>query len=84
MRISKENCTWLEAGSKRDQLRFDCAGASGSRVGSFRKTNKSKENKTFEPKHGFDADFVLKEALRMSPEHHKISPPAHLSVWPSH
>ena len=47
-RTSKENSTLLEAGSKRDQLRFDCAGASGSRVGSFRKTNKSEENKTCE------------------------------------
>ena len=74
----------LETGSKRDQLRFDCACASGSRVGSFRKANKSEENKACEPKHAYDADFVLKGALRMSRGDHKISPPAHLSVWPSH
>ena len=74
----------LEAGSKRDQLHVACAGASGSRVGSFRKTNKSDEKKTCEPKHAYDADFVLTEALRMSSKHHKVSPLSHRSVWPSH
>ena len=70
--------------NKNEQRRFDCAGASGSRVKPFRKTNKSEERTTCASKHTFDAEFLRKMAWRISPTHHKISPLVHRNVWPSH
>ena len=77
------NHTLFEA-AKKEQLRFDCGGASGSRVRPFRNANKSEEKTTCESKRTYDADFLRQAAWRISPKYYKISPLAHRSFWPNY
>ena len=47
------------------KLCFDCAGASGSRVGPYRKPEKNKENATCEPSRSGGRFFMEKVILQM-------------------
>ena len=74
----KGNQHILRGRLENEQLRLDCADASGSRV--WPPSEQKQGKTTCESKHTYDAGFLRKVARRISPKRMKISPLAHRNV----